>query len=88
MVACLWYVVVLKDIVMRNKINSPLVLEKVLDYIVGNSSLTVSGNAIAGTLSSNGHKVSAPVVYDYLRCIVDACVCDKVSPVSYTGACI
>ena len=71
--------VVLKDIVMRNKINSPLVLEKVLDYIVGNSSLTVSGNSIASTLSSNGHKVSAPVVYDYLRCIVDACVCDKVS---------
>ena len=77
--------VVLKDIVMRNKINSPLVLEKVLDYIVGNSSLTVSGNAIAGTLSSNGHKVSAPVVYDYLRCIVDACVCDKVSRYDIRG---
>lgn len=77
--------VVLKDIVMRNKINSPLVLEKVLDYIVGNSSLTVSGNAIASTLSSNGHKVSAPVVYDYLRCIVDACVCDKVSRYDIRG---
>ena len=77
--------VVLKDIVMRNKINAPLVLEKVLDYIVGNSSLTVSGNAIASTLSSNGHKVSAPVVYDYLRCIVDACVCDKVSRYDIRG---
>ena len=42
--------VVLKDIVMRNKINSPLVLEKVLDYIVGKSALSVSGNGIAGTL--------------------------------------
>lgn len=66
--------VVLKDIVMRNKIASPLVLEKVLNYIVGNSSLTISGNSIANTLASNGQKVSAPVVYDYLRYIVEACV--------------
>ena len=70
--------VVLKDIVMRNKISSPAALEKVLDYVVGNSSLTVSGNAIANTLSSGGNKISAPIVYDYLRYIVEACVCDKV----------
>ena len=43
--------VVLKDIVMRNKVASPVVLEKVMDYVVANSSLTVSGNAIAGELS-------------------------------------
>ncbi len=77
--------VVLKDIVMRNKVASPLVLEKILNYLVGNSSLTVSGNSIANTLSSNGHKVSAPVVYEYLRCIVEACVCDKVSRYDIRG---
>lgn len=70
--------VVLKDIVMRNKISSPVALEKILDYVIGNSSLTISGNAIANTLTTAGKKVSAPVVYDYLKYIVDACVCDKV----------
>lgn len=77
--------VVLKDIVMRNKVSSPVALEKVLDYVVGNSSLTISGNTVANTLSSNGNKISAPVVYDYLRCIVEACVCDKVSRYDIRG---
>ncbi|WP_293832683.1 ATP-binding protein [uncultured Phascolarctobacterium sp.] len=77
--------VVLKDIVMRNKISSPAALEKILDYVIGNSSLTISGNAIASTLSGSGKKVSAPLVYDYLKYIVDACVCDKVSRYDIRG---
>ena len=70
--------VVLKDIVMRNKIVSPIALERVLEYMVANSSTTLSGNSIAVTLSDAGVPVSAPTVYDYLRYIADACVCDKV----------
>ena len=77
--------VVLKDIVMRNKISSPAALEKILDYVIGNSSLTISGNAIANTLTAAGQKVSAPVVYDYLKYIVDACVCNKVSRYDIRG---
>ena len=77
--------VVLKDIVMRNKVASPVVLEKVMDYVVANSSLTVSGNAIAGELSKTGQKLSAPVVYDYLKYIVDACVCDRVQRYDIRG---
>lgn len=70
--------VVLKDIVMRNKVASPLALEKVLEYVVANTSVTISGNKIAASLSDSGQPVSAPMVYDYLKFIVDACVCDKV----------
>lgn len=70
--------VVLKDIVMRNKIVSPIALERVLEYMVANSSTTISGNSIAVTLSDAGVPVSAPTVYYYLRYIADACVCDKV----------
>ncbi|MDD5950099.1 MAG: ATP-binding protein, partial [Lachnospiraceae bacterium] len=70
--------VVLKDIIMRNKVASPMALEKVLEYLVANSSITISGNGIATSLSDSGQPVSAPVVYDYLRFITDACVCDKV----------
>lgn len=70
---------------MRNKIVSPVSLEKVLDYVVANSSITISGNKIAATLSEGGQPVSAPTVYDYLRFIADACVCDKVSRYDIRG---
>lgn len=77
--------VVLKDIVMRNKVASPTALEKVLEYLVANSSLTISGNNIAAALSDGGQPVSAPVVYDYLRFVTEACVCDQVSRYDIRG---
>ena len=70
--------VVLKDIVMRNKVASPVALEKVLEYLIANSSTTISGNGIAASLSDAGQPISSPMVYDYLRFITYACVCDKV----------
>ena len=68
----------LKDIMMRNKIVSPTALEKVLEYVVANSSTTISGNSIAAALSDENQSVSAPTVYDYLKYISEACICDKV----------
>lgn len=77
--------VVLKDIIMRNKVASPIILEKVLEYVVGNSSLTISGNNIANTLSDEAASVSAPTVYDYIRYMTEACICDKVSRYDIRG---
>ncbi len=77
--------VVLKDIVMRNKVASPVALEKILEYVVANSSTTISGNAIASSLTDETQSVSAPTVYDYLKYIVDACICDKVSRYDIRG---
>lgn len=77
--------VVLKDIVMRNRIASPVVLERILDYVVANSSTTVSGNGIANIISEDIQKVTAPTVYDYLRYIAEACICDKVSRYDIRG---
>lgn len=56
---------VLKDIVMRNKVASPVALEKVLEYLIANSSTTISGNGIAASLSDAGQPISSPMVYDY-----------------------
>ena len=70
---------------MRNKVASPVALEKVLDYVVANSSTTISGNAIASSLTDENQAVSAPTVYDYLKYIVDACICDKVSRYDIRG---
>ncbi len=77
--------VVLKDIIMRNKIASPIALERVIEYIIANTSLTISGNKIAAELEKGKHAVSAPTVYDYLRLITEACICDKVSRFDIRG---
>lgn len=77
--------VVLKDIIMRNKVVSTNALEKVLDYVIGNSSLTISGNKIASALTDLNQKVSAPTVYDYIKYIEEACIIDKVSRYDIRG---
>lgn len=77
--------VVLKDIIMRNKIASPVALKKVLDYVVANSSTMISGNSIALSLTDKNQSVSAPTVYDYIKHIEDACICDKVSRYDIRG---
>lgn len=76
---------VLKDIIMRNKIASPHALERVLDYLVGNTSVTVSGNKVAEAISDVNQKVSAPTVYDFIKYIEEACICDKVSRYDIRG---
>lgn len=70
--------IVLRDIILRNKINSPATLESVLDYLIANSSTTVSGNNVAKALSDMNRMVSAPTVYDYIRAITESYVISKV----------
>lgn len=77
--------VVLKDIVMRNKVASPVALERILEYVVANSSTTISGTGIANKLSEEIQMVTAPTVYDYLRYFTEACICDKVSRYDIRG---
>lgn len=56
------------------KVASPVVLEKVLEYLIANSSTAISGFNIAAALTGDNQKVSVPAVYDYIRYIVDACI--------------
>lgn len=77
--------VVLKDIIMRNKIVHPNALERVLEYVIANSSTSVSGNVIAAEMSKTQYKISAPTVYDYIRFITDACISDKVARYDIRG---
>ena len=77
--------VVLKDVVMRNKIASVTALDRILEYIVANSALTISGNTITASLKADDISVSVPTVYDYLKYISDAYICDKVSRYDIRG---
>lgn len=77
--------IVLKDIIMRNKIASPQSLEKILEYLIANTSTTVSSKNIAASLTDSNQSISGPTVYDYIRYIVDACIVDKVERYDIRG---
>lgn len=77
--------IVLKDIILRNKIAYPAALEKIIDYLVANSSLTVSAKNIASSLSDENQKISVPTIYDYIKYITDACIADKVERYDIRG---
>lgn len=83
--ASLYDSIVLKDIIMRNKISYPQSLEKILEYLIANSSATLSGKNIAASLSDCNQSLSGPTVYDYIRYIVDACIVDKVERYDIRG---
>lgn len=69
--------IVLKDIIMRNKITSPVLLDKILEYLIGNSSITFSGKKVTNVLNENDIKVSSPTVYDYVKYIEETCIIKK-----------
>jgi len=78
--------IVLKDIVLRNHINSPVILEKILSYIIANSSTAFSGNRVAGVLTSQALKISPPIVNAYIRAIEDACVVNRAERYDIRGS--
>ena len=77
--------IVLRDIIQRSKTSSPVTLENVLDYLIANSSATISGNNIAAALSDSMRKVSAPTVYDLLKSIEDSYIVSKVERFDIRG---
>lgn len=77
--------IVLRDIIQRNDVSSAATLENVLDYLIANSSLAVSGNNIAAVLSDSARKVSAPTVYDLIRAIEEAYIISKIERYDIRG---
>lgn len=78
--------IVLKDIVLRNHISSPVILDKILSYIIANSSTAFSGNRVAGVLTSQALKISPPIVNAYIRAIEDACVVNRAERYDIRGS--
>lgn len=76
-ISSLYDSIVLKDIIMRNKITSPVLLDKILEYLIGNSSITFSGKKVTNVLNENGIKASSPTVYDYVKYIEETSIIKK-----------
>lgn len=77
--------IVLRDIISRNKIGSVHAMEKLLEYLTANSSLTLSGSSLAKALSDENLKVTQPTIYDYIGYIIESCLMDKVERYDVRG---
>lgn len=77
--------IVLRDIVSRNRVGSVHAMEKLLEYLTANSSLTLSGSSLAKALSDENLKVTQPTIYDYIEYIISSCLMDKVERYDVRG---
>ena len=59
--------IVYKDIVRNNKFSSVILLEKVLNYLIANSSTTVSVKNLLSELMKEGISISSPTMYEYIN---------------------
>lgn len=69
--------IVLKDIVARHRIADAGLLESVIRFMFDNIGNMCSATNIANTMTSNGRKISAPTVENYLSALVDSFVLYK-----------
>ena len=77
--------IVQRDIITREKRIDNKGLTRIIDYLVGTSSKTISGRNISNILKENGFKISVPTVYNYIDSIVKACIIDKIKRYDING---
>ncbi len=70
--------VLLKDVIARNKIRDTALLESIVLYLMDNIGNTFSAKTISDFLKSQGRKLSAETVYNYLKALEGAFLIHKV----------
>lgn len=66
--------VVLKDVIQKNNIRDPELLERILFYIMDNIGQIFSAKKLADYLKSQGRKVSIESVYNYINALSEAMI--------------
>lgn len=64
--------VVMKDVIQRNKLRDPALLESVLKFIAANIGSIVSTKKISDFLTSSGRKTTSDTIDNYLKMLEDA----------------
>ena len=66
--------IVMKDVVQRNEVRDPALLERVTRFMAGNIGNPISSKKISDYLTSSGRKTSSETVDNYLRMLENAYV--------------
>ena len=62
----------LKDVIKRNKVRDVDLLERIIDYVIGNVGTTFSANSIVKFLKSERRTVAAETVMNYIKYCTEA----------------
>lgn len=77
--------VILNDVIIRNNIRSPALLESIFRFLADNIGSVYSGKRISDYLSSHGRKTTVNTVIDYVKYMVDACALHDVKRFDLRG---
>jgi len=77
--------VLLKDVISRNNIKDPMILDSIIKFIFDNIGQLVSTNKISNTLASNNRKCSVNTVESYLNGLIDSYIIYKISRYDIKG---
>ena len=74
-----YHTVLLKDVIMRNKIRNVPFLENLVRFLADNAGKIVSANSIAKYMKSQGDSVTSTVIINYTKFLCDAYLIHKVN---------
>lgn len=69
--------IILRDIISLNRVGNPAVLERIVVYILSNTSKTFSPNSIRRYLRSEGVNISSETIYNYVDHIVSSLIVNR-----------
>ena len=74
-----YHTVLLKDVIMRNKIRNVPFLENLVRFLADNAGKIISANSIAKYMKSQGDNVTSTVIINYTKFLCDAYLIHKVN---------
>lgn len=77
--------IIMKDIILRNEVRDPALLENVIRFMSGNIGNPISSNKISNYLTSGGRKTSSETIDNYLRLFEKAYILYRVNRYDIKG---
>ncbi|MBR6196838.1 MAG: ATP-binding protein [Bacteroidaceae bacterium] len=74
-----YHTVLLKDVIMRNKIRNVTFLENLVTFIADNVGKIISANNIAKYMKSQGENITSTTVIEYIKFLTEAFIIRKVN---------
>ncbi|MEG1892668.1 MAG: ATP-binding protein [Bacilli bacterium] len=77
--------IIMKDVITRNKITDPLILDSIVKFLFNNIGTYLSKKKISDTLASNGRKNSVHTVEVYLNALIESFILYRVGRYDIKG---
>ena len=75
----IFHTVLLKDVIMRNRIRNVPFLENLVRFLADNMGKLISASSIAKYMKSQGESITSTVIINYISFLCEACILHKVN---------